>query len=644
MTSRLSRHGIFCALAWVLCASLYLWTAEGVSIKYGDRENAWHHYEYLVDGFLSGHLYLSREPAPELLALPDPFVPEANLRYRLWDATLYHGKYYLYYGPSPAILLMLPWKVVTGHHLPQWAATAVFAIAGLGALALLLARIREKHFPNATPAQLFFAVVLAGHISWLPVILRRPAFWELPIVTAAALFWWSLFFLWKYHETGRRARWALAGGNALAFAPGARPTYAITAGFMVLMFALPLDRSRPLTTNLRRLLPVLIPLSLGAIVLIAYNYLRFGAMFEFGQHYQLWGVDFRGMPLFSAANLPTNIWIYFFTLPDISPYFPFFRTAWIDGAPTNYLGTEEMPGLLFTMPALLLGIVACLHAYRHRREPAERTLRLVLVAATVGGAITGTFLFSFGGGCSRYITELLAGWALVTAVGLLALFSDTSSRPHAGAPRLLAGILIAWTLACVWLASFEFRSFARTTQPKFYQTVAEILNYPSYWVARQLGQTFGPVMLDIRLAEKFSAGSTVLLSAGRQGMIDMLILERVAPGQIRLRLAVNDLVMAETPVLDHSAPTLRVECHAPWLYPPLAHPYWRDFPNLAERRERQTLFALAVDGTVVTKRTTWVFDATRFDPFVRTAASEDSSIAWVEKLTRLGAAPLVKEP
>jgi hypothetical protein len=127
-------------------------------------------------------------------------------------------------------------------------------------------------------------------------------------------------------------------------------------------------------------------------------------------------------------------------------------------------------------------------------------------------------------------------------------------------------------------------------------------------------------------------------------MLDLLILERVAPGKIRLRLAVNDLVMAETPVLDHSAPTLRVECHAPWLYPPVAHPYWRAFPDAAERRERQTLFALAVDGVVAAKRTTWVFDATRFEPFIRTAQTDPTEGAWVEKLTHLGDSPRVPAP
>ncbi len=641
MTRRLSRHGFFGVLAWAVCSALYLWTAEGVSIKYGDRENAWHHYEYLVDGLLSGHLYLSRAPAPELLALPDPYEPQANLPYRLWDASLYQGKYYLYYGPTPALLLMLPWKVATGHHLPQWAATAVFAIAGLGALALLLTALRKKYFPNATPTHLFFAVVLAGHVSWLPVILRRPAFWELPIVAAAALFWWGLFFLWKYHDTGRGARWALAAGTALAFALGARPTYVLCASVVVLAFLAPFPTERWLRTLASRLWPIALPLIIGGLGLLAYNYARFGDAREFGNSYQLWGIDERHVLHFSPHFFGANLRLYLFSLPDISPYFPFLRTVWLGDLPADYIATEEMPGMLFAMPALLFGGTACFYALRNRRVETTLTLRILLLTAVTSSLVMGALLFCFAGGCSRYIVELSAGWTLVVGAGFLALFAENPPALFARVIRLLAILALGWTLACVWLASFEFRSFARTTHPKFYEAVAETLNYPSAWVARRTGQTFGPVMLNIRLAEKISPGPTVLLSSGSQGMLDLLILERVAPGKIRLKLSVNNRVVVETPTLDHAAPTLRVECHAPWLYPPVAHPYWHKFTDASERRERQTLFALAVDGTVAAAHDPWVFDATRFDPFVRTDAAGD---AWVETLTRLGDAPRLNAP
>ncbi|HXQ79978.1 MAG TPA: hypothetical protein VN775_01610, partial [Opitutaceae bacterium] len=108
------------------CALLLFWIADGARAFDGDRRDAWHHYEYLVDGFLKGQTSLSVEPAPELLRLRDPYDPSQNRPWQLWDASLYRGKYYLYFGPTP-VLVMLPWRVVTGHHLPQRLAVAVFA-------------------------------------------------------------------------------------------------------------------------------------------------------------------------------------------------------------------------------------------------------------------------------------------------------------------------------------------------------------------------------------------------------------------------------------------------------------------------------------------------------------------------------------
>jgi len=631
---RPSSHATAAFLAWFACSALYLWTANGVAIRDDDRTNAWHHYEYLVDGFLQGHLHLSIEPSKELLALPDPTDPQQNRAYRLWDASLYQGKYYLYYGPSPALLLMLPWKAVTGHHLPQRLATGVFAATGLGALALLLAGLRRRFSPSASPVLLFWAIVLTGHLAWLPVILRRPAFWELPIVTAAALFWWSVYFLWRYHESGGLRGWAVAGGVALAFLLGARPTYLFTAGFVALLFTLPWVQGESLGDRLRRFLPAGVPLALGIGGLLAYNYARFGSPFEFGQSYQLWGIDERSVRHFSTAFIPFNAWCYLFSLPDVGPYFPFFHPAWTFDAPRDYIATEEVYGLLFSTPAQALGLAAAWEAWRSRADLGRRSLRIVIAASAVASLLTGAVLFCFAGACSRYVVELAAGGSVVAGAGMLALCSSRGSL-ISGVLRLLAIVAAAWSVTCVWLASYEFRGFARITQPVVYRTVARILNYPSYWAASRDNMAFGPVALEIRLAEKPTNDSAILLAAGSQSMMNRLIIDRVAPGQVKLRLTVNDLVIVETPTVACHGPAFHMVCEAPWLYPPAAHPFWDSFTDPSERQLRQTTFAIEVGGIRHARQTIWGFDATRLEPWVRTEAAQSHSCAWVERILGL---------
>ena len=55
------------------------------------------YYDTLAAAFLSGQLYLKTVPDPELLALPNPYDPSKNEKFRLHDASLYNGRYYLYF-------------------------------------------------------------------------------------------------------------------------------------------------------------------------------------------------------------------------------------------------------------------------------------------------------------------------------------------------------------------------------------------------------------------------------------------------------------------------------------------------------------------------------------------------------------------
>src|SRR5271170_3296922 len=61
-------------------------------------------YARLADGFLHGQLSLPARPDPRLLVLTNPYDPKANAGLRLDDAVLFNGKYYIYWGPVPALL------------------------------------------------------------------------------------------------------------------------------------------------------------------------------------------------------------------------------------------------------------------------------------------------------------------------------------------------------------------------------------------------------------------------------------------------------------------------------------------------------------------------------------------------------------
>jgi len=228
---------------------------------------------------------------------------------------------------------------------------------------------------------------------------------------------------------------------------------------------------------------------------------------------------------------------------------------------------------------------------------------------------------------------------VVAALGLMVIFAPPP--PGAAAPwrrplRVLAVLAGAWTVAYVWLASFEHGGLFRYSNPAAYSAMARPLDLPSLWVSRWEGREFGPVELTVGLAPFRGPDSSTLLASGRPNMMNRLLLHRIDAGHAELELLQNDSVVAEIARLNTAGPQLSVRVDAPWLYPPVDHPYWDKWRDPAERRERQTLFALRAMGQSAAAHSAFAFDPTGFAPYVLDAGKGTS--AWVASMTRVDAA------
>ena len=122
------------------------------------------YYNLLVDGFLDGHLYMKAKVDPNWLS-PDPEV-HRHAAYLL-DASLYQGRYYLYFGVVPAVLLFLPYSAITGHDLPENAAILLMIAVGFLLYVRTYAEARRRYFPSITgvpscPPAMWNMALLAG--------------------------------------------------------------------------------------------------------------------------------------------------------------------------------------------------------------------------------------------------------------------------------------------------------------------------------------------------------------------------------------------------------------------------------------------------------------------------------------------------
>ena len=101
----LARHrtNIFLVLLAFLALWSYLWILTAGRLE--EWPSGKNYYNLLAQAFQNGQLHLLLEPSAELLALENPYDyhNRENVPH-LWDASLYQGKYYLYWGPVPALI------------------------------------------------------------------------------------------------------------------------------------------------------------------------------------------------------------------------------------------------------------------------------------------------------------------------------------------------------------------------------------------------------------------------------------------------------------------------------------------------------------------------------------------------------------
>ena len=333
MASDLAAGGRLAGLIFMGLASLHFATAWT-----GGPARNWHgqtseYYPLLADAFLAGQTSLLIHPPPEMLALPDPYDPEANANYRLHDASLYHGKYYLYFGPTPAIVLFLPYRVLTGSHLPTRIAVALFCNLGFAFSCLLLfvlARHQEWDLPGWLAS---FAVLSMGSVPGVAFLLIRPSFYEIAIGAGYCFVMAGfLFFARGVLSERPRAGPLATAGLCFGLAAGCRPDLCVLA---VLMAALVVIRFRFYKGPV---LAFLVPAAACGILLAIYNFVRFDNPLEFGIRYTLLanradlGEHFgRGF-----GNLVPGIWNLAASSPKLLPLAPSMGLVW--GAPIAILG------------------------------------------------------------------------------------------------------------------------------------------------------------------------------------------------------------------------------------------------------------------------------------------------------------------
>jgi hypothetical protein len=333
-------------VAALAIALFYVWCTNATSDRFVWDSDLDGYYDLLGRAFAGGHLYLPIPPSPELLALADPWDPASNQESRLLDAVLYKEHYYLYHGAAPALLLFSPWRLFTGHDLPERLAVVLLCFFGyLFSCGLLVEMLSALSL--APPLWLFTLFLIAlGLDQSVPFLLQRVKVYEVAIAAGYFCVSAGFYFLAKTLTDKRKAAlWAGLSGLSLAIAIGCRPHLGLAAAcaFFLLLFRRP-----------RTLLVFSLPVAAGVLALAGYNYARFGNPLEFGLRYQLGDSVYLNLRL-SGTNILPGLYYLLACTPDFSSVFPFFRLAIRQpmALPARYF-VEPIAGILSVCPLVLM--------------------------------------------------------------------------------------------------------------------------------------------------------------------------------------------------------------------------------------------------------------------------------------------------
>jgi hypothetical protein len=402
------------------------------------------YYTLLGRAFAAGRLDLPLAPAPELLALPDPWDPAQNEPYRMHDLALFGGRYYLYHGAAPALLLFAPFNLATGRDLPERLAALALCFGGFLFAAATLLRLLALAAANPPPWLQLLMLTALGLCTGAPFLLNRVWVYEISIAggwffTAAAT-----YLVLRAVQAPPGAGWMAAAGAMFGAAVACRPHHVLAAGAaLVCVAAWTLRRPQPAGTG-ARLKPLgafIAPLAVAGLAIAAYNAARFGNPLEFGVRYLLAGDEQQRRVELAAEKILPGLRAMVARAPELDLVFPWLRAAPLAAtehaalASTSGHYLEPVVGAVFLAPFLFLAVLA---APTLRRMPAAVTA--VTCACLLGAAAELLFVAATGFTTQRYLVDFLPAAALA-ALTVLAVAHDRGSR------GVGAAIAIAFTAA-----------------------------------------------------------------------------------------------------------------------------------------------------------------------------------------------------
>lgn len=283
---------IFCLVA----IAYYLLATKGTGKFAHDLD----YFNPLAKSFLSGRL-----------DIPNPIENH--------DLSYFNGKWYPYWGPLPALLL-IPFHLIMGRFIPVDYLAIVFGSLGVILIYLIIKRINNEYFVGRISEKLILllAVFFAFGTSQIYISTRSGVWFVSQVVSMVPTFI-------AFHILIKK-KLSVRDYFLAAFFIATNLIDRFSLIFLAILLGLRIFddwkfRKGNVFLLKKKLLAVAVPLITFVLIFAWYNFARFGKAWDTGYLYHNNGLDpvkFLPYGLMSWQYIPRNLWLIFLELPKLT--------------------------------------------------------------------------------------------------------------------------------------------------------------------------------------------------------------------------------------------------------------------------------------------------------------------------------------
>ena len=282
-----------------------------------------------TEAIMNGQIHLTEEPDQLLNKMKNPYDyyqrQIQGINY-LYDVAYYKGKYYNYFGITPILTSILPFRIITGKYTHTYIFNLIYLFISIASLYSLYKKLINKYIKNLSLCNFylgFYTIIFASNI----FTLIRGLKYDIVLTSGISFLLISLnLAISLYNNHKHKTLKLILLGITTSLIVLSKPNLIIYY-FLILFFIIISFKNLNIKEKIKNYSLIIIPLSIFAIFQMFLNYIRFDNILEFGAKYQLTSFNMNYCMSITFGKIYAGLMEYIFKTPTVNPLqFPFIFT------------------------------------------------------------------------------------------------------------------------------------------------------------------------------------------------------------------------------------------------------------------------------------------------------------------------------